>query len=54
MKRIVFQAKVSFVDSKGKHIELQTYASTAPELLKNLEEILSEKKKSNLLKLFGF
>ncbi len=53
MKLIKYSIKINFVDKNGKEVELQTYASSAVELLKNLKEILEKKSKNYILNIFG-
>ena len=52
MKLIKYTAKINFIDNKGKNVELQTQASTASELLKNLQDVLDKKSKNWIMKLF--
>ena len=48
--QIVFQTKISWTDKNFKHIELTVTASSAQDLIKKIEAILSEKSKWSLLK----
>ncbi len=53
MKKIKYNVKVTFEGKDGKNVEMHTYASTANDLLKNLDDILNKKSKSWIMGLFG-
>jgi len=53
-KQINFQAEITILNNKDKHIKLNTYASTAKELYNNIKAMIDTKEsKFNILKIFG-
>ena len=53
MKQIKYQVKVTYLAKDQTEVVLETFASTASELLKNLDEVLNKKSKNWIMKLFG-
>lgn len=53
MKKIKYLIKITAFNDKKQEVKIETYASSATELLKNLEEILSKKSKTYIEKLLG-
>lgn len=54
MKTIKYHIKITGVNKKQQQVELETYASSATELLKNLKDILDKDSKTWIEKLIGF
>ncbi len=54
MRQIKYQIKITGMNEKGRQVEIQTYASSAQELLKNIKDVLSKDSKTWIEKLLGF
>ena len=54
MKTIKYTIKIIGINEKGKQVEIETYASSADELFKNIKAILDKNSKTWIEKLLGF
>lgn len=52
MKKIKYDVTVVFMSEDQKQVTLRTYASTAKELIDNLDELLNKKSKNWIERLF--